>query len=89
MRDIFEIIDIYHEEKRIEQEQNKEFLGELLASIHNNGHPYEGKKAMQRKDFIRLSYDEDDQDETPDMEAIQETMRLANEALNNTMNHEN
>lgn len=77
------------EEKKSNHERTLEHLGELLASIHNNGHPYDGKKAMQRKDFIRLSYDEDDQDETPDMEAIQETMRLANEALNNTMNHEN
>ena len=87
MRDIFEIIDIYHEEKNIQQEQNKEFLGELLASIHNNGYPYEGKKAMERKDFIRLSYDEIEEENDP--QDLQEMMRTAHEALNKLMNIEN
>jgi len=87
MRDIFEIIDIYHEEKRIEQEQNKEFLGELLASIHNNGQPWEGKKATERKDFYRLSYDEIEEKEEP--QDMQDMMQEANESLQKHMNSEN
>ena len=87
MRDIFEIIDIYFEDKRIEQEQNKEFLGEMLAAIHNNGHPWEGKKALERKDFIRLSYDEIEDKEDP--QDMQEMMKEANESLQKHMNPEN
>lgn len=89
-RDFFEYANIQLEEKKFEQEQNKEFLGELLASIHNNGQYWEGKKAMSRKDFIRLSHDgENDEDQLPDIAEIQEQMRLASEALSTTMNHEN
>jgi hypothetical protein len=72
------------EEKKFQQERTMEYLGELLAGIHNNGYPYDGKKPLQRKDFIRLSYDEPD--ETPDFETIQEQMRLANQALSKHMN---
>lgn len=87
MRDIFEIIDIYFEEKKIEQEQNKEFLGEILASIHNNGQHWEGKKAMERKDFIRLSYDEIEAEEDP--QDMQEMMKQADESLQKHMNLQN
>ena len=87
MRDIFEIIDIYFEDKRFEKEKQEEYLGELLAGIHNNGHPWEGKKALERKDFIRLSYDEIEEKEDP--QDMQEMMKEANESLQKHMNPEN
>lgn len=70
------------EEQKFQHEKTLEYLGELLASIHNNGHPYDGKKAMERKDFIRLSYDKEEKfinQMTP--EAMQAMMERANEAL--------
>jgi len=85
-RDFFEYANANLELKKVEQERTMEYLGELLASIHNNGNPYEGKKALQRKDIIRLSYDEPD--ETPDVISIQEQMQMANEALFKHMNQD-
>ena len=76
-RDFFEYANIQLEEKKLQREQELEYLGELLASIHNNGHPYEGKKGISRKDIIRLSYDE--AEEEINMDDMQELMAKAEE----------
>lgn len=83
-RDFFEYANIQLEERKNEHEKTLEYLGELLASIHNNGNPYEGKKGLERKDFIKLSYDPVEDEE--DVQDVQEMMRQANESLSKLMN---